>query len=89
MNWLTIKWLRYLKEDQETLLFNCRMADYFKQLKIKGSNTRDDRRSLPSVCHVAIAVSFCCQKSGRRICWIFAIWGWHHKSIAASTNLTQ
>ena len=59
VNVLTIKWLRYLKEDQGTLLFKCRMADDIEQLKIKGSNTRNDRRSLPSVCHVAIAVSFC------------------------------
>ena len=39
VNWLTIKWLRYLKEDQETLLFKYRMTDDFKQLKIRGTNT--------------------------------------------------
>ena len=39
VNWLTIKWLRYLKEDPEMLLFN-RMTDDFKPLKIKGTSTR-------------------------------------------------
>ena len=45
MNWLTIQWLRYLKEDPETLLFKYRMADDFKQLKIKGKNTRGRQTS--------------------------------------------
>ena len=45
VNWLTIKRLRYLREDQETLLFKYRMADYFKQLKIKGSSTRGRQTS--------------------------------------------
>ena len=89
VNWLTIKWLCYLKEDQEMLLFKYRMADDFKQQKIKGSILGDDRRLFAHVCHVAIAVSFCCEKSGRRICWIFATWGWYHKSITSSANLTH
>ena len=46
MNWLTIKWLCYLKEDQETLLFKYRMADEFKQQKIKGTGTRGRQTSL-------------------------------------------
>ena len=45
MNWLTIQWLRYLKEDPETLLFKYRMADDFKQLKIKGTSTRGRQTS--------------------------------------------
>ena len=45
VNWLTIKWLRYLKEDPETLLFKYRMANDFKQLKIKGSSTRGRQTS--------------------------------------------
>ena len=49
----------------------------------------DDRCPLAEVCHVATVVCFCSQKSGRRICWIFATWGWYHKSITSSTNLTQ
>ena len=40
VNWLTIKWFRYLKEDQEALLLRYRRADFFKQLKIKGTSTR-------------------------------------------------
>ena len=46
VNWLTIKWLRYVKEDQETQLFQYRMADDFKQLKIKESDTRGRQTSL-------------------------------------------
>ena len=49
----------------------------------------DDRRPLAEVCHVAMVLSFCFQKSRRKICWIFATWGWYHKSISSSTNLTQ
>ena len=45
LNWLTIKWLRCLKEDPETLLFKYRMANDFKQLKIKGSSTRGRQTS--------------------------------------------
>ena len=45
VNWLTIKWLRYLNEDQEMLLSKYRMADNFKQLKIKGTNTRGRQMS--------------------------------------------
>ena len=40
LNRLTIKWLRYLKEDPETLLFKYRVADDFKQLKIKETRTK-------------------------------------------------
>ena len=41
MNWLTIQWLRYLKEDPE----RHRMADDYKQLKIKGTSTRGRQTS--------------------------------------------
>ena len=46
VNWLTIKWLRYVKEDPETLLFKYRMANDFKQLKIKGVSTGGRQTSL-------------------------------------------
>ena len=45
VNWLPIKWHRYLREDQETLLFKYMMADDFKQLKIKGTSTRGRQTS--------------------------------------------
>ena len=38
VNWLNIKWLHCLEEDKETLLFQQRMVEGFKQLKIEGSN---------------------------------------------------
>ena len=46
MNWLTVKSLHHLKEDQETLLFKYRMVDDFKQLKIKGISTGGRQTSL-------------------------------------------
>ena len=87
VNWLTIKWLFYLKEDPETLLFKYRMADDFKQLKIKGKNTRGRQTSF--ILSLPRRYSAKLLLSGRRICWIFATWGWYHKSISSSTNLTQ
>ena len=38
VNWLNFKWLHCLEEDKETLLFQQRMVEGFKQLKIEGSN---------------------------------------------------
>ena len=88
VNWLTIKWLLFLKEDPETLLFKYRMADYFRQLKIKGSNTRGRQTSfslsLPRRYSGKLLLS-----EVKKLCWIFATWEWYHKSITFSTNLTQ
>ena len=56
VNWLTIKWLRYVKEDPETLLFKYRMANDFKQLKIKGSSTRGRQTSFSLSLHTVLSV---------------------------------
>ncbi|XP_070184874.1 uncharacterized protein [Littorina saxatilis] len=47
INWLKIKWLRYLKGDADTIFFKYRMTDpAFKMLKIRGAS----RRGRQTVC---------------------------------------
>lgn len=47
VNWLAIKWLRYLKDDEGTWHFKYRMHEDLKQLKIKGSSRRGQRLPPP------------------------------------------
>lgn len=48
VNWLKIKWLRYLKSEADTIFFTYRMMDNFSHLKIKG-NSRRGQKPLPRV----------------------------------------
>ncbi|KAK7504908.1 hypothetical protein BaRGS_00003936 [Batillaria attramentaria] len=46
VNWLKIKWLRYIKGEKDTIFFKYRMPDSaFNQLKIRGSSRRGRQQS--------------------------------------------
>ncbi|KAK7091324.1 hypothetical protein V1264_009019 [Littorina saxatilis] len=43
INWMKIKWLRYLKGEEDTIYFKYRMSDPFRQLKIRHGSSRRGR----------------------------------------------
>ncbi|KAL8606590.1 hypothetical protein ACOMHN_009475 [Nucella lapillus] len=43
VNWMKIKWLRYLKGEEDTIYFKYKMSDPFKKLKIRHGSSRRGR----------------------------------------------
>jgi hypothetical protein len=40
INWLQIRWLRYMKENPDCLLFKYKFEDEFREMKVSMSNKR-------------------------------------------------